>query len=81
MGILAPLYKLIQIDYPEVSKSTTDEKIEHICQIAASVLVTGCPESRLTIKADLGEMERIWALHPIQLIDRVSASEGEKSET
>ncbi len=58
-----------QFDHPEVSKGIIDEKIDHIRQTEASVLVTGCPGCRVTISGNMDETDQIQVLHPIQLVD------------
>jgi len=58
-----------QFDYPEVSKGITDEKIRHVHQTGASILVTGCPGCRVTITGNMDETDQIQVLHPIQLVD------------
>jgi glycolate oxidase iron-sulfur subunit len=58
-----------QFEYPDVSKKITDEKIEHIRQTGASILVTGCPGCRTTIAGNMKDRDNIQVLHPIQLVD------------
>jgi len=70
-----------QFDYPEVSKGITDEKINHIRETGASILVTGCPGCRVTIGGNMDETDQIQVLHPIQLVDMVLAEDSETSNT
>lgn len=70
-----------QFDYPEVSKGITDEKIKHVRQTGASILVTGCPGCRVTICGNMDETDHIQVLHPIQLVDMVLAEDPEKPHT
>jgi glycolate oxidase iron-sulfur subunit len=69
-----------QFDYPEVSKGITDEKIEHIRQTKASLLVTGCPGCRVTIGGNMDETDQIQVLHPIQLVDMALLENPESAQ-
>ena len=59
-----------QFDFPGVSKGITENKLKNIRETGASVVVTGWPGCRVTIRGNMNDKDQISVLHPIQLVDR-----------
>jgi len=65
-----------QFDFPKGSKGITENKIKNILETGASVVVTGCPGCRGTIRGNMSDSDNISVLHPIQLLDRALSEES-----
>ena len=66
-----------QFDFPKVSKGITENKVKNILETEASVVVTGCPGCRVTIRGNMSDSDNISVLHPIQLLDRALSEESQ----